>query len=59
MNKGLSQDDLARLAGVSKMTIWRMENDRTVSRKKAFAVCQALGVEAQQVEGLKFASSRV
>jgi len=46
LEKGLSAEELAKLAGVARSTIFRYENFTTrPSRKATIKLCRALGVD--------------
>lgn len=48
--RGLSQDELARRAGVSTKTVWSVENGgRRPHPRNRLAIATALGVEIAQV----------
>lgn len=48
--KGLSQDELARLAGISRTAVVGLENDPTKAKAKTlFAVAKVLGVSAESI----------
>ena len=48
--KGLSQDELAKLAGVSRTAVIGLENDPTKAKAKTlFAVAKALGIPAESI----------
>lgn len=48
---GLSQKDLAKIAGVSRTTVWQMETDQPVSftARTLVEVAHALGASTAQV----------
>lgn len=48
---GYSQTELAKLAGVSRTTVWKMETDQPVSftARTFVAVAHALGMSVPQV----------
>ena len=49
---GLSQDDLAKLVGVSKVMIcWYESGDRTPSLEKFLKIADALGLSLDEVSG--------
>lgn len=57
VRQDLSQSALAALAGVSKQTIFRAEAGRPIHRVVAQAICQALQVSLDQVEGINLFSA--
>lgn len=50
----LTQEQLARLAGVGPRIIYKMEKGRAVARENAEKVLAVLGVRAEEVEGLAY-----
>jgi len=47
---GWTQKDLARKANISEMTVWRAENNRTISRLKAKSIARALNISLNDLE---------
>jgi transcriptional regulator with XRE-family HTH domain len=57
-NKGLSQDDLARLSGLTKTTIQNWENGRNLGAVlRVLKVCQELNVDIRDLFELDEATS--
>lgn len=57
LKQDISQGTLAVLAGVGSQTIWRAEAGQAIRKSNALAICQALNVSLEEVEGIKLFSA--
>jgi transcriptional regulator with XRE-family HTH domain len=51
-SKGLSQRDLAEDAGISHVSVVKIENGKTVYKATFIALCKSLGINPDDVEGV-------
>lgn len=49
-DRGWTQKDLAREAHISEVTVWRAENNRTISSLKAKSIARALNIPLEDLE---------
>lgn len=56
MKLDLSQPELGKLAGVSGMTIFRVEHGEPMKKKNFYRLCEALKVDPEDVEGVELFS---
>lgn len=50
-NKGLSMNQLAKIANISRVTLWKLETKQVcyVSTKTLYAIANALGVDMSDI----------
>lgn len=57
--KDLSQEETAKMAGISTAAYWKAETGKKISLQTASQICEALGVDLSQVIGLNIAPRRI
>jgi transcriptional regulator with XRE-family HTH domain len=55
----LSQEEAAKMAGISAPAYWKAENGRKISPQTAKKICEAFEINLAMIEGLNIAPRRI
>lgn len=55
----LSQEEAAKMAGISTAAYWKAETGKKISKQTASLICEAFNVNLDLVEGLNIARRRI